>query len=70
MYDTREAGECDGLGEQRPAASRSTMISKAQQYFIMAPHLVIFPGVLITITVLCLYLVGDGLRDALDPRLK
>lgn len=59
-----------GLGVQPPTATWGNMLSKAQQYFIMAPHLVIFPGVLITVTVLCLYLVGDGLRDALDPRLK
>lgn len=59
-----------GLGVQPPTATWGNMLSKAQSYFILGPHLVIFPGLLITITVLCLYLVGDGLRDALDPRLK
>jgi len=59
-----------GLGIQPPTATWGNMLSKAQQYFILGPHLVIFPGLLITITVLSLYLVGDGLRDALDPRLK
>lgn len=59
-----------GLGIQPPTATWGNMLSKAQQYFILGPHLVIFPGVLITVTVLSLYLIGDGLRDALDPRLK
>jgi peptide/nickel transport system permease protein len=59
-----------GLGVQPPTATWGSMLSKAQQYFRLGPHLVIFPGLMITITVLCLYLIGDGLRDALDPRLK
>lgn len=58
-----------GLGVQPPTATWGNMLSKAQQYFRLGPHLVIFPGMLITITVLSLYLIGDGLRDALDPRL-
>lgn len=58
-----------GLGVQPPTATWGNMLSKAQQYFRLGPHLVVFPGVLITITVLSLYLIGDGLRDALDPRL-
>jgi peptide/nickel transport system permease protein len=59
-----------GLGVQPPTATWGNMLSRAQSYFILGPHLVIFPGLLITLTVLCLYLMGDGLRDALDPRLK
>lgn len=59
-----------GLGVQPPTATWGNMLSKSQQYFILGPHLVIFPGLLITITVLSLYMIGDGLRDALDPRLK
>jgi peptide/nickel transport system permease protein len=59
-----------GLGVQPPTATWGNMLTKAQQYFHLGPHLVVFPGLLITITVLCLYLLGDGLRDALDPRLK
>jgi peptide/nickel transport system permease protein len=59
-----------GLGVQPPTATWGNMLTKAQQYFHLGPHLVVFPGLLITITVLCLYLMGDGLRDALDPRLK
>ena len=59
-----------GLGVQPPTATWGSMLSKSQQYFRLGPHLVVFPGVLITITVLSLYLIGDGLRDALDPRLR
>ncbi len=59
-----------GLGVQPPTATWGSMLSKSQAYFRLAPHLVIYPGLLITITVLCLYIIGDGLRDALDPRLK
>ncbi|MDT8305701.1 MAG: ABC transporter permease [Anaerolineae bacterium] len=59
-----------GLGVQPPTATWGSMLSKSQQYFRLGPHLVIFPGLLITFTVLSLYLIGDGLRDALDPRLR
>lgn len=59
-----------GIGVQPPTATWGNMLSNAQSYFHLGTHLVIFPGILITITVLCLYLMGDGLRDALDPRLK
>ena len=56
-----------GLGVQPPIASWGNMLSKSREFFKVAGHLVIFPGVLITIVVLCLYLIGDGLRDAFDP---
>lgn len=59
-----------GLGVQPPTATWGNMLAKAPQYFHLGPHLIIFPGLLITTTVLCLFIVGDGLRDALDPRLK
>jgi len=59
-----------GLGVQPPTATWGNMLSNSQSYFHLGTHLVIFPGLLITITVLCLYLLGDGLRDALDPRMK
>jgi peptide/nickel transport system permease protein len=59
-----------GLGVQPPTATWGNMLSNAQSYFHLGTHLVIFPGLLITITVLCLYIMGDGLRDALDPRMK
>ena len=56
-----------GLGVQPPIATWGNMLSKSQEFFKVAGHLVIFPGVLITVVVLCLYLIGDGLRDAFDP---
>jgi peptide/nickel transport system permease protein len=59
-----------GLGVQPPQATWGNMLTKAQGNFTLGPHLVIFPGLLITITVLCLYLIGDGLRDALDPMMR
>lgn len=57
-----------GLGVQPPTPSWGNMLSNSQTFFRSAPHLVIFPGLLIMITVLCLYVIGDGLRDAFDPR--
>jgi len=59
-----------GLGIREPTPSWGNMLSKAQSFFRAGPHLVIFPGALIVITVLCLYLIGDGLRDAFDPKLS
>ena len=59
-----------GLGIQPPIPSWGNMLTNATQYFFRGGHLVVTPGFLIFMTVLCLYLVGDGLRDALDPRLK
>lgn len=59
-----------GLGVQPPIPSWGNMLTSARTYFNTGPHLVVWPGVLITITVLCFYLVGDGLRDALDPRMR
>ena len=59
-----------GLGVQPPTPTWGNMLTKAQGNFTLGPHLVIFPGLLITITVLCLYLIGDGLRDALDPMMR
>ncbi|MCI0579305.1 MAG: ABC transporter permease, partial [Chloroflexi bacterium] len=61
-----------GFGVQPPTATWGSMLTKAQQ-FILIPdgrHLVIAPGLMIAVTVLCLYILGDGLRDALDPRLR
>ncbi|MBZ0293934.1 MAG: ABC transporter permease [Anaerolineae bacterium] len=57
-----------GLGVQPPTATWGNMLSKSQAFFKSGPHLVIFPGLLITITVLCLYVIGDGVRDAFDPQ--
>ncbi len=59
-----------GLGIKPPDASWGNMLTGAQGFFNKGIHLVIFPGLLIFITVLCLYLIGDGLRDAFDPTAK
>lgn len=56
-----------GLGVQPPTASWGNMLNAAQPHFRQGPHMAIFPGLFISITVLCLYLLGDGLRDAFDP---
>lgn len=57
-----------GLGVQPPTATWGNMLSKSQAFFNLGPHLVVLPGVLITITVLCFYIIGDGVRDAFDPQ--
>jgi peptide/nickel transport system permease protein len=57
-----------GVGVQAPTPTWGNMLTDARSYFNVGTHLVIWPGVLIMVTVLCFYLVGDGLRDALDPR--
>jgi ABC-type dipeptide/oligopeptide/nickel transport system permease subunit len=44
------------------------MLTSARQYFNTGTHLVVWPGIMIAITVLCFFILGDGLRDALDPR--
>jgi peptide/nickel transport system permease protein len=57
-----------GLGEQPPLPSWGSMLNAAQQFLEQAPWLAIFPGLAIFLCVLSFNLVGDGLRDALDPR--
>lgn len=59
-----------GLGAQPPMPSWGRMLFDAQTRMMVAPHLAIFPGVAIALTVLGLNLLGDGLRDVLDPRLR
>ena len=59
-----------GLGAQPPLASWGRMLSDAQQLMFLAPRLAVFPGVAIAMAVLGLNLLGDGLRDLLDPRLR
>ena len=59
-----------GLGIIPPTPSWGNMLTNAATYYNRAPWLVVSPGVMIFLTVLCLYLIGDGLRDALDPRLR
>ena len=58
-----------GLGTQPPMPSWGRMLNEAQQLLFQAPHLALYPGLAIGFSVLGLNLVGDGLRDLLDPRL-
>ena len=59
-----------GLGMPRPRPEWGAMLSDSRSFMRQAPHTVIFPGIAIMIAILSLNLLGDGLRDALDPRLK
>ena len=59
-----------GLGIQLPAISWGLMISAAQSRLLSAPHLLLFPGLFLSLTVLAFVLMGDALRDAFDPRLR
>jgi peptide/nickel transport system permease protein len=59
-----------GLGIQPPMPSWGNMLLNAQQYLQNAPWLSLYPGFCIFITLLCFNFLGDGLRDALDPRMK
>ncbi len=57
-----------GLGQQPPNPSWGSMLNSAQRFLTQAPWMAIYPGVAIFLVVLAFNLVGDGLRDALDPR--
>jgi len=57
-----------GLGQQPPAPSWGSMLNTAQRFLTQAPWMAVFPGVAIFLTVLAFNLLGDGLRDALDPK--
>jgi peptide/nickel transport system permease protein len=57
-----------GLGVQPPTPSWGSMLSAGRTYILTYPHIAFFPGVAIVVTVLGFNLLGDGLRDALDPR--
>ena len=59
-----------GVGLQLPAISWGLMISVAQNRILTAPHLLLFPGLFLSVTVFSFILMGDALRDALDPRLR
>lgn len=59
-----------GLGVQPPQATLGNMLTKSIQFFRLGPHLIIFPILLISTTVLCFYIIGDGIRDAFDPALQ
>jgi peptide/nickel transport system permease protein len=60
-----------GLGPQDPATPEwGTMLTGANDYLELAPFLAIFPGAAIVVSVLGFNLIGDGLREALDPKLR
>ncbi|MBI4920823.1 MAG: ABC transporter permease subunit [Devosia nanyangense] len=59
-----------GLGAQPPTPEWGTMLANAREFILRAPWVVTFPGLCILVTVLAINLIGDGLRDALDPKLK
>jgi peptide/nickel transport system permease protein len=59
-----------GFGVQPPTASWGRMLSSAQQAMVIAPWVMYFPGFMIFITVMGFNMLGDGLRDAMDPRIK
>jgi peptide/nickel transport system permease protein len=59
-----------GLGVKPPEPTWGNMLQQSREYFTRGTHLVIMPGLLIFTTVLCLYIIGDGVRDAFDPTAK
>lgn len=59
-----------GYGIQPPTASWGNMLQNAQRFLRTAPEIAIYPGALISMTVIAINFVGDGLRDALDPRMR
>jgi peptide/nickel transport system permease protein len=59
-----------GLGIQPPTPSWGSMLAEAKNYLQTAPHMALFPGLAILFTCLGFNVLGDGLRDLLDPRLK
>ncbi len=59
-----------GLGIQPPTPEWGAMLSAGKAYFTTYPHMLLFPALFIAITVLSINLFGDGLRDAMDPKLK
>lgn len=59
-----------GLGAQPPLADWGVMLSEGRGYMRMAPHLTIFPGLMVMAATLSFNLLGDALRDAMDPRFK
>ncbi len=59
-----------GMGAQPPTPEWGTMLAEAREFILRAWWVVTFPGVAILLTVLAINLIGDGLRDALDPKLK
>ena len=57
-----------GLGQQPPAPSWGSMLNSARRFLVNEPWMAVWPGLAIFLTVLSFNLMGDGLRDALDPR--
>jgi peptide/nickel transport system permease protein len=58
-----------GFGVQPPTATWGNMLSNSLAYTTKNPWLVVFPGTSVSLTVLSIFLLADGLRDAMDPRL-
>ncbi|MHB8127785.1 MAG: ABC transporter permease [Mobilitalea sp.] len=59
-----------GLGVQPPAPEWGAMLASARNYIRLYPHMIMFPGIFIMLSVLSFNLIGDAIRDALDPKLK
>ena len=59
-----------GLGAQPPTPEWGAMLNEARADMVIAPHVAVFPALAIFLTVLAFNLLGDGLRDALDPKIK
>jgi peptide/nickel transport system permease protein len=59
-----------GLGAQPPTPEWGAMLSDGREYLVLAPHVATIPGLAILLAVLGFNLFGDGLRDALDPRMR
>jgi peptide/nickel transport system permease protein/oligopeptide transport system permease protein len=57
-----------GVGLQRPAISWGLQLAAGRESIRSAPHLVLFPSIILTLTVMAFVMMGDALRDALDPR--
>jgi peptide/nickel transport system permease protein len=58
------------MGTQPPDPEWGTMLSQGRSYIRQAPHITLFPGLVILVVVIGFNLFGDGLRDALDPKTK
>ena len=59
-----------GLGVRPPTATWGGILSDGRAFILRYPHIAVFPGIMIVITVLSFNFIGDGLRDALDPHQK
>ena len=59
-----------GLGAQPPEPEWGSMLNAARAYFMTNPYLAMFPGLAITLSVIAINLIGDALRDHLDPKLR